>query len=173
MGGSSPPMTKTSRPSLPLLRRKRHRHAVHAVPQPGRPRPVRKHMPQMPAAIAAMDLHPGHEEAAVLGFAHRAVQRLPEAGPAGPTLELRIRGEQRLPATGAIERAVPLLHVQRAGPRALRAMLAQHLERRRPQLLTPFVVGKLKRIGRGRLIMPAAEQTLHPRGLLSGPVFCH
>src|SRR6202011_2861118 len=62
--------------------------AVHAVAQSGRLRPVVEDVPEMAAAAAGMHLGPQHAEGAVFGLADGIVERLVEARPAGPALEL-------------------------------------------------------------------------------------
>ncbi|KAG1242681.1 hypothetical protein G6F65_022888 [Rhizopus arrhizus] len=64
-----------------------HGHAVHAVAQAGRAGAVVEDVPQVAAAVGAMDRGADHAEAAVPGFADGGRQRLPEAGPAGTAVE--------------------------------------------------------------------------------------
>src|SRR5690242_5176640 len=118
-----------------------HRRAVHAIAIPRRLRPIGEHVAKMAAALAAMHFGAAHEEAAILGGAYRAVQRLVEAGPTSATFEFCIRSKQLLPAAGADEFAVALLGIQRTGAGALRAMLAQHLIGGRRQLRAPLFIG--------------------------------
>src|ERR1039458_4918631 len=115
----------------------------------------------MATALAEMDLGAGHEEAAVLRDAHRAVQRCVETRPAGAALEFRLRTEQLLPTAGADERAVPLLRIQRTGAGALRAVLAQHRELLRGQLRVPLLVAVPHREAFRLRRVCAAEQPLH------------
>ena len=71
-----------------LSRLKSHRDAVHAIAQSCRRRAVIKHVPQMPAAAAAMHFGAAHEQRIVLGSLHRIGERTEEAGPAGAAVEL-------------------------------------------------------------------------------------
>ena len=80
-----------------------HRHAVHAITLPGRTRPVREYVAEVTAAIGAMHLGAGHEQATVFGDADGALQRVPEARPPGAAFELRSRVEQSLLAARANE----------------------------------------------------------------------
>src|ERR1700730_8369392 len=115
--------------------------AVHAVAQSGWLRPVVEDVPEMPAAAAAMHLGPQHAEGAVFGLADGVVERLVEARPAGPALELGLRGEQRQVATGAGEDALAMLIEKRARARAFGPLLAQDVILLRRQLRAPFRVG--------------------------------
>src|SRR5262249_33936689 len=80
----------------------------------------------MAATAAAVDLRAGHAVAAVGGRADRAFDRREKAGPARAALELAIRDEERLPAARARERPGTMLVQQRARPRALGGVSAQH-----------------------------------------------
>src|SRR5689334_1663707 len=95
----------------------------------------------MAAAAAAMHLGACHAKGAILGLAHRIVERLVEARPAGAALELRFRSEQRQVAAGAGEGALAVLFEERAGPGPLGALIAQDLVLLRRQLRTPLGVG--------------------------------
>src|SRR3954462_6593857 len=110
-----------------FLRLERHGKAVHAIALAGRRRAVGEHMPQMAAAIGAMHLGAAHKEAAVFGLTHRTLQRGVEARPARAALKFGLGIEQRLATAATEKRAGALLRVQRTGPGALRAVLAQHM----------------------------------------------
>src|SRR5690606_11773957 len=103
----------------------------------------------MPAAPAAVNLGPRHEETAVGRRFHCAVQRLPEAWPSASAVELGLRGEERQPAARAPENALPMLIVERAGPCALGTMLAQHPKLLGIQRAPPLGLVLLDPLGRG------------------------
>src|SRR5215831_18828884 len=99
-------------------------HAVDAIAQMRRGRPILEHMAEMAAAAAAVHFRAHHPEATVAGGLDRARNRVVEAGPAGAAVELGFRDEQRLPAADAGEGAGPLLIIERAAARRLRAVTA-------------------------------------------------
>ena len=78
-------------------------------------------------AAAAVVFRTGNDQFEIYFRRNRTLQGLPEAGPAGAAVELRLRGEQRLIATGAVERATALLIIQWTGERPLGALIAQHV----------------------------------------------
>lgn len=85
-----------------ILGRQLQRDGVDAVALAGRLRSVGKDVAEVGATAAAVHLGAGHEQAAVgLGRHRPRVYRLPEAGPAGAAVELRLRREQLLSAAGA------------------------------------------------------------------------
>ena len=92
--------------------------AVHAVTQASRLRAIVEDMPKMTATIRAMHLGPGQVRGAIRALADRIWQRLEEARPAGPTLELRFRAKQLLTAAGADEHATAMLVVERTCERS-------------------------------------------------------
>ena len=96
------------------------RYAVHAIALTGRLRPVLEHMAEMPAAAAAMHFGSRHEQAAIGFGLDRIVERRPEARPPGAAVELGIRSEQRLPATGTVVDPGFVLLVERARCRPAR-----------------------------------------------------
>src|SRR5690606_11549315 len=67
-----------------------------------------------------------HRERCIAARADCALQRLPEARPAGAAVVFRLRRKQRLIAAGAMEGSVAMLIVQRAGVEPLRTLMAQH-----------------------------------------------
>src|SRR5579864_879308 len=97
-------------------------------------------MAQMTAAGGAMNLGPGHSVAAIGRGPHGLFQRLSEARPARPALELGAGFKQRLAAARAAERAGPLLLVERARSGALGPVLAQDRELLGRQGLPPVVL---------------------------------
>src|SRR5215204_4706555 len=101
------------------------RDAVHAVALPRRLRSVRKHVPEVAAALRAVDFGPRHPVARVGGGFHRLIERCKEAGPSGSALELRVGRKQRLAAVGAAEGAGALFLVEGARAGAFGAVLAQ------------------------------------------------
>src|SRR5688572_32607800 len=72
----------------------------------------------MAAAAAAMDLGPGREQCVILFRAHRALDRLEEARPAGAAVIFGLRAVDGQRAAGADEGAAAMLLVERrrAGP---------------------------------------------------------
>src|SRR6516164_7048373 len=111
-----------------------------------RRRAVLEYMAEMAAAAAAMHLGAYHAVAGIGGGVDRARLRIIEARPPGATLELLLRGEQRLAAAGAGERAGALLVIERAAARRLGAVLAHDPELLRGEDLAPLGVGMRDRI---------------------------
>src|SRR5687768_3964620 len=103
-------MSRIPRPAGSLLARlQAERGRVDAVAQPGRRRAVREQVAQVGVAAAASHLDPPHAVAVVLVQPDvLAVDRLPEARPAGARVELGAGVEQRLVAADAVEDAVGL-----------------------------------------------------------------
>ena len=60
-------------------------------------------------AAAAVVFRTGNDQFEIYFRRNRTLQGLPEAGPTGAAVELRLRGEQRLIATGAV--AVSYTHL--------------------------------------------------------------
>src|SRR6185437_15825359 len=133
-----------------LSRLERHRRDIHAIPQSRRLRPVGEHMPEMPAAFRAMHLGPRHEQGAILRGADTTLDRRVKTRPAGAALELGRRVVDRRAATRTDEGAGSLFLVERAGPGALRAVLAQHMIRLWAELAAPLLVRFLDREVLGR-----------------------
>src|ERR1700685_311073 len=74
--------------------RSRHefeRHAVHAIAQAGRLRPVVEDMAEMAAAAMARHRRARHAERAIGGLVDGLVQRRPKARPAGAAFEFGLR----------------------------------------------------------------------------------
>src|SRR6185436_4523239 len=96
----------------------------------------------MAAAFRAVHLRARHAVGLIDGRPDRVLsKRRVEAGPAAATLVLRVRGEERLAAAGAAERAFALFLVQRARSARLGPMLTQDLVLRWRQLGLPLLIG--------------------------------
>ena len=79
---------------IPLsIGREIHRNSVDAVTQTGRCRPVVKDVPEMASTVCAMDLGSDHAEGSISGCLDGTLDRIIEAGPAGPAIELPFRFE--------------------------------------------------------------------------------
>src|SRR5262249_18405645 len=100
----------------------------------------------MAAATAAMHLGAHHAKAAVGRRLDRACDGIIEARPAGATLELLLRYEQRLPATGADECAMALLIIERAASRRFGAVTPHHVVLLRREQAPPCLVGMRDRV---------------------------
>src|ERR1700674_4592705 len=100
----------------------------------------------MAAAAAAMHLGALHAPAAVGGALDRSRHRIVEARPAGAALEFLLRGEQRLFAARAIERAGALFVIERAASRPLGAVLAHDVKLLGREQLLPLRLGMRHRI---------------------------
>src|SRR5580704_15660512 len=86
-------------------------HAVDAIAQVRRRRPVLEHVAEMAAAAAAMHFGTFHTPAAVGRGFDRAWHRIVETRPAGAAFEFRLGPEKLLIAAGAVKRAGALLVV--------------------------------------------------------------
>src|SRR5688500_14916164 len=76
--------------------REPERDRVHAVTQPGWPRAIVEHVPEMRIAARARDLGADRAERTVPALDHvPSRDRLPETGPPGAGIELGLRVEQR------------------------------------------------------------------------------
>src|SRR5690242_3850791 len=91
-----------------------------------RRRAIVEYMPEVTAAGCAMDFGAHHTVAAIDGRLDRAIDRLIEARPSGPALELELRLEKRLAAAYTRKSTGSLLLQQSAASRRLGAMLAHH-----------------------------------------------
>src|SRR5262245_52199570 len=140
------------------------RHPVDAVAQPGGRRPVREHVPEVPAALAAVHLRTRHAVAAIHGGADGALGRREEARPAGAALEFPLGDEERLVTARTAERADPVLVQQRTGARRLGGVLAEHRILLWRERAAPLLVRLLNRevIGHHRLLPMIASVTLNP-----------
>src|SRR6266446_4291727 len=141
-----------------LLREELQGGAVHAIPQAGRLGPIVEHVAQVPAAAPAVNLRARHEETPVGRGPDGPIDRRPKARPAGAAVELRVRLEQGQIAAGAGVGAPGVLLVQRARPRPLGSVLAEHpkllgRQHRPPLGLGP---GDLECFGRGHLRLRSA-----------------
>src|SRR5689334_21391313 len=117
------------------------RKAIHAVAQACRLRSIIEDVAEMPAATPAMYLSAQHPKCAVLGGAHRIVERLEKTRPTSAAFEFGIRGKQRQVTAGTCESALAMLLQQRARPRPLGTFLAQDLVLLGGELGAPFRVG--------------------------------
>ena len=72
----------------PLVRLEIHRNSVDAVAEMGRRRAVIKDVSKVAAAVRAMNVGSDHAEGSVDGCLHSTLDRIIEAGPAGPAFEL-------------------------------------------------------------------------------------
>src|SRR5580704_10667676 len=132
-------------------RREFERHAVHAIAQAGRLRPVVEDVAEMAAAAMARYRRARHAERTVGGLVDGLVERRPKTRPAGAAFEFGLRREQRQVAAGAAEGTVAMLLEQFAGERPLGAFLAQHVVLRRRQELVPLLVSVGHLVIDGRL----------------------
>src|SRR6266550_2809399 len=115
------------------------RGAVDAVAQAGRLRAVVEHVSQVPAAVRARHLGPGHEQRSVGRLLDRRVfRRLVEARPAAVRVELGVRLEKLGPAPRAQVHAWGAGLTVLARERALRPLLAQHVVLHGSQLCLPL-----------------------------------
>ena len=78
-------------------------------------------------AAAAVVFRTGNDQFEIYFRRNRTLQGLPETGPTGAAVELRLRGEQRLIATGAVIRAAALFGIQWTGEGTLSAFVAEHV----------------------------------------------
>ena len=104
------------------------RNGVQAMPFPGRPRPVRKHVAEVAAATRADFFDPNHRvpgvgDAPDVGF----VVGLEEARPAGTGIEFRTRAKQGQSAETAHINAVLLVVKEDAAECRFGAMLQQNV----------------------------------------------
>src|SRR5580693_3754815 len=104
-------------------------------------RAVVEDVAEMAAAAAAVHLGAHHAPAAVARGIDRARLRIVETRPAGAALELLLRGEQRLPAAGAIKRAGAFFVIERAAARPFGAVLAHDVELLGREQLLPLGFG--------------------------------
>src|SRR5262245_19076496 len=116
---------------------------VDAVAQTRRRRPVLEDMAQMSATAPAVHLGARQQQEAIGGRTDGVRQRLIEARPTGLTVVFRLRREHRKLATGADERALAFLIVERARAGRLGPVQPQHLVLRLVQDGAPFAVALL------------------------------
>jgi len=114
--------------------------AVDAVAQSGGRRTVLEHVAEMPAAAAAVHLGARHAEAAVDGGRDGTLEGLKKTRPAGAAFKFTPGREERLGASGAAERAGPVLLQESTGSGRLGAVAAQHGVLLGRQRFTPFLV---------------------------------
>ena len=99
-------------------------------------------MTLMTAAAAAVVFRTRNDQFEIYFRIDGLRQGLPKAGPAGATVKLGLRGEQRQIATSAVKDTGPFLIVERTGEGRLCAFPAQHRVRLRRQALSPFSIRK-------------------------------
>src|SRR5688572_2552500 len=95
----------------------------------------------MPAAAAAEDVRPLHQQAAVGLGDDRIGERSIEARPARAAVELGRRAEKRKAASRTVEQALAMLLVERTGIGPLGARLAQDMIALRSQNPPPLSGG--------------------------------
>src|SRR5213080_3868771 len=157
------------------LRIEFQRDRIHAIAVAGRLGAVREHVPEVAAAAGARDLGATHPKSTVFMQLHCArLDRLPETRPAGPRLELRLRAEQLSSTTGTPIHAALFRRGVRTGERALRSLVAQHLELLGRQAPTPLLFGPRKRL-RLRLLLglvrhdiSSSSVSLSPGAIVTG-----
>src|SRR4051812_37778692 len=135
------PEREPFRRASPLRRLELQRDAVHAVAIAGRRGPIGEDVSEMPAAVGTVDLDARHAVGGIGGGPDGAFNRSIKARPAGPALVFRLRGEERLPATGAAERSGALLLEQWTGAAVLGAVFAQDVELLRREERLPVGFG--------------------------------
>src|SRR5947207_7494629 len=89
------PDQHAARQNFGLLSIESQRGRVDAVPEAGRPRAIVEHVSEMRAAVRAFNFGPPHEQTAVHLLPDPLFpERLPEARPSGPRIELGLRREE-------------------------------------------------------------------------------
>jgi hypothetical protein len=89
----------------------------------------------------AMDFRSGHEKFEVgASLDHTRVDRLPETGPTGATIELMLGGEERQVATGAIIDPWLMVFMQWIDERSLGIFVPQDTIGGRRELFSPFLI---------------------------------
>src|SRR5690606_21516607 len=106
--------------------------------QARRLRTVLEHMPEVPAAPAAMHFRTHGEKLAVFRSADGALDRLPEAGPACAAVVFGFGSEERLITAGAQVSARLVVLVERARMRTFGSVLTENAELFRCQLCAPL-----------------------------------
>ena len=99
-------------------------------------------MTLMAATAAAVVFRTWNDQFEIYFRVDGARQGLPEAGPAGATVVLGLRGEQGQITTGAMKDTCPLFIVELTGEGGLSAFPAKHRVRLRRETLSPFSVRK-------------------------------
>src|ERR1700733_3527392 len=117
-------------------------HRVHAVAQPGRPRPVIEDVTQVRVTAPARYGGALHSQAVVTAL-HDVLlgDRLPEAGPAGAGIELGARVEQLRAAADAGIQSIGVILVIRAAEGWLGPLVARDGIGQQRQLLAPLRIG--------------------------------
>src|SRR5947207_14136483 len=89
------PDQHAARQNFGLLSIESQRGRVDAVPEAGRPRAIVEYVSEMRAAVRAFDFGPPHEQTAVHLLPDPLFpERLPEARPSGPRIELGLGREE-------------------------------------------------------------------------------
>src|SRR5437879_6101098 len=118
--------------ALPLSLDEAQGRGVHAVAEAGGFGPVIEDVPEMSVASAARDGRPGDAQAEIrMLFDVLFRKRRPEARPAGPGFEFRVRAEQRRVAADAAVQAFVVKIPVRSGKRPLGAGTSSDLKRER------------------------------------------
>src|SRR5437763_1523366 len=150
------------------LRIEFQRDRVNAIAVARRLGAVREHVPEVAAAAGARDLRATHPKSTVFMQLHGPpLDRLPETRPAGPRLELGLRAEQLSSTTGTPIHAALLRRGVRTGERALRSLVAQHLELLGRQSPAPLLFGPGKRLG-SRLLLRLVRHDISSSSLCLG-----
>src|SRR5208282_716745 len=125
-----------------LLRLEVEGRRVHAVAQPGRPRTIRKHVPQMRIAAGTARLRSSHTITGVGDFLDvLAIGGGIETRPPGSRIKFRFRAKKQRATADAVVRAVVVLVPVLAGESGLGAAGAGHLILLRSELLPPLAFG--------------------------------
>lgn len=125
-----------------LLRNERKRNPVYAIPKSGGLGTVIENVSLMAAAAGAVDLCSGPEETFV--FTRPDIlgcDRLPETWPAGPGIELMLRGEKIEAAGGAPVNSFFLVIIEFTGKRSFGPLLAEDVELFFGKYFFPFTLG--------------------------------
>jgi hypothetical protein len=122
-----------------LLLLKSQRCAIDAIPQSRRLWPIRENMPKVSPAGRALHLDPPHPKRVIFNRNNRIRRnRIPEARPSAPGLELLIRRKQRRITSPAVIHPVVMVIHQRPGKRPLRPTLTHYMKLLRSQQLAPL-----------------------------------
>src|SRR3546814_10401035 len=106
-------------------------------------RPVIEHMPQMPAAPAAIDFHARMTKKMICAGLHRLGKRSPEAGPARSAFEFCTGRKQGSTAPRTEEYTLTMFLVKRTGEGAFSRRFTQHRILPGREALFPFSIGEI------------------------------
>ena len=152
---------------------KAQRSRVNAVAQPGRPRSVRKNMPQVPAAPRARNLNPPHSQAHVFMLRHGLrIRGQQKAWPSASRVELSPAKKQQRAAPRAVVVSALVILCQRAGERALRPFLAQHTVLLRLEPRAPLSIRANNFIGRLAHAISRTPRKLDAANPPNSSMFC-